>query len=94
MNKPHPHPSPDGDSAMALLGRNVGFWREARGLTLLALAARSGIAADTLRGIEQGQHDPSVDMLDRLAEALGVTHQQLLARTIIGGLSVDNAAKF
>lgn len=94
MNKPHPHASPNGDSAMALLGRNVGFWREARSLTLLALAARSGIAADTLRGIEQGQHDASVDMLDRLAEALGVTHQQLLARTIIGGLSVDNVANF
>lgn len=94
MNKPHPYPSPERENAMALLGRNVGFWREARGLTLLALAARSGIAADTLRGIEQGQHDASVDMLDRLAEALAVTHRQLLAATIIGGLSVDNAAKF
>lgn len=79
---------------MALLGRNVGFWREARSLSVLELAARSGIAADTLRGIEQGQHDASVDVLDRLAEALGVTHQQLLARTIMGGLSVDNDIKF
>ncbi len=46
--------------------------REEQGLSLRELAARSGITKTTILGIEHGRHSPTVDTLQRLADAMGV----------------------
>ena len=47
-------------------------WRERRGMTYRALAARASIALSTLYRIESGQASPTVNLLTKLAMALGV----------------------
>lgn len=47
-------------------------WRERRGMSYRVLAERAGIALSTLYRIESGKASPTVDMLAKLAEALGV----------------------
>ena len=51
-------------------GRCVTYWRQARGETLPALAARVGISKGHLWEIETGQTLPSVWLALRLAWAL------------------------
>ncbi len=46
--------------------------REARGMSMRALAARSGLSANALSMIERGKTSPSVSTLYKLADALGV----------------------
>ncbi|MCL4270337.1 MAG: helix-turn-helix domain-containing protein [Anaerolineales bacterium] len=46
--------------------------REARGISMRALAAKSGLSANALSMIERGKTSPSVSTLYKLADALGV----------------------
>ncbi|MBF0623871.1 MAG: helix-turn-helix transcriptional regulator [Magnetococcales bacterium] len=48
-------------------------WREFRGLTLQTLADRVGVSKGYLSEIENGLKDGSVRVMKRVAEALGVT---------------------
>jgi len=47
--------------------------REARGISMRTLAARSGLSANALSMIERGKTSPSVSTLYKLAGALGVS---------------------
>lgn len=47
--------------------------REARGISMRTLAARSGLSANALSMIERGKTSPSVSTLYKLAAALGVS---------------------
>jgi len=47
--------------------------REARGISMRALATRSGLSANALSMIERGKTSPSVSTLYKLADALGVS---------------------
>lgn len=53
------------------LGRQVREARERRGLSLRALAARSGVSINAISRIERGETSPTVASLRRLAAALG-----------------------
>src|SRR5690606_9929495 len=54
-------------------------WRERRGrMSGAALAARTGISQQHLSRIETGKKSPSLDQLDRIANALGVSVGELL----------------
>lgn len=64
----------------ARLAWNLRRLRGERGLSQEVLAVDSGVAAPYLSGIERGVANPTVDVLDRLAEALGVEVDTLLAR--------------
>lgn len=55
------------------------LWREHRGLTLQALADRAGCTRQMLSMIERGKTVPSVDLLARLATALGCDMDDLHA---------------
>jgi transcriptional regulator with XRE-family HTH domain len=61
------------DDLTARLARRVRALRDARGLTLDALAARSGVSRSNISLIERGESSPTAAVLDRLAAALGVT---------------------
>ncbi len=60
------------------LAWNVRQIRAARGLSQETLAVDAGVAAPYLSGIERGTVNPTVDVLDRLAGALGVEIDALL----------------
>jgi transcriptional regulator with XRE-family HTH domain len=47
--------------------------RESRGISMRALATRSGLSANALSMIERGKTSPSVSTLYKLADALGVS---------------------
>jgi len=66
-------------------GRTVKRQREAAGLSLRVLAARSGISASMISDIERGTKSPTVTTVVRLAQALGVSAASL----IDGGAEAD-----
>jgi len=47
-------------------------WRERRGYSLRALAERAAVGFSTLHKIEQERMTPTVDLLEKLARALGI----------------------
>lgn len=48
-------------------------WREQRGYSVRELAKRAGVGFVTVSRIENGHMSPTVDMLEKLAKALGIT---------------------
>ena len=65
-------------AAAQRIARRVKEVRMRLGLTASALAARSGIRRPNISRIESGRHMPSLDTLERLAEALGVPVAELV----------------
>ena len=55
---------------LAEVGPRLRRLRERRGLTLTALAAKTGISKSTLSRLESGQRKPSLELLLPLAEAI------------------------
>nr|WP_315402036.1 XRE family transcriptional regulator [uncultured Duganella sp.] len=55
-----------------LIARRVRQLRDAQGLSLDALAARSNVGRSTISLIERGESSPTAAVLDKLASALGV----------------------
>ena len=53
-------------------------WRERRLLTQAELAAKVGVTAGTVNRIERGVHRPRLSTIRKLAEALGVTPDELV----------------
>jgi transcriptional regulator with XRE-family HTH domain len=52
---------------------NVRAWREYRGFTVAELAKKSGLGAQTISGLEAGDMDLSIKVLEPLAKALSTT---------------------
>ena len=63
----------------ARVAREIRAHREARGLSLSAIAARAGLSKTILATIESGTGNPSLETLYRIARALDVTVGTLLA---------------
>lgn len=63
----------------AHLSERLGRLRAERGLTLDALAERSGVSRSMISLIERGKSSPTAAVLDRLAAGLGVTIASLFA---------------
>jgi transcriptional regulator with XRE-family HTH domain len=68
----------DPETITQAVATNVRAQRAHRGLTLDALAARSGVSRGMLVQVEQGRTNPSVSTLTRIASALGVTVARLV----------------
>ncbi|MBB5076818.1 helix-turn-helix domain-containing protein [Nonomuraea endophytica] len=68
----------DAETITAAIANNVRAQRAHRGLTLDALAARSGVSRGMLVQVEQARTNPSVSTLTRIASALGVTVARLV----------------
>jgi transcriptional regulator with XRE-family HTH domain len=65
--------------ASDIVARNLRRFREERDLSLSELSRRSGLAKQTIIAIEQGRSNPTVDTLERLADALDVSIRGLLS---------------
>lgn len=62
-----------------LVGRNLARLRREKGLTQEELQVRSGLSQQYLSGLERGRRNPTVITLYELAQALGVSHVELVA---------------
>ncbi|WP_106477428.1 helix-turn-helix domain-containing protein [Phytohalomonas tamaricis] len=73
------------------LGRRITTLRQARELSLSALAVKAGVAKSNLSNLEQGRGNPTLDTLWRLAKQLKVPFGVLIA-TEVGMASsvIDN----
>ena len=67
------------------LARACRHGRQALGLTQSAVAARVGVARSYIAGIERGQANPSLDVIIRLARALGLELDLTLRSPVIVG---------
>ncbi|WP_040787138.1 helix-turn-helix domain-containing protein [Massilia niastensis] len=63
-----------------LIARRVRDIRDARGLSLAALAERSGVSRSNISLIERGESSATATVLDKLSAALGVTVASLFER--------------
>jgi transcriptional regulator with XRE-family HTH domain len=60
------------------VGKRIRHWRTRRGLTQEELAHRSDLDYSYLNQIENGKRNPSLQAIDRIARALGVTANDLI----------------
>lgn len=79
----------DAPSQGQLFGQHVRSLRRARGLTQIALAERSNLAADTIRRLENGSFSPSLETLQKLCGGLGI-QLSTLHLTFEGAEHVDD----
>ena len=61
-----------------LVGRNVLRIRQEKGLTQERLAELSGHSQQYISGLEKGRRNPTVVSVYEIAQALGVSHLDLL----------------
>ncbi len=64
-----------------LFARNLRNFRNAKGLSQEALAHEAGVHRTYISALERSKYSVSLDMIDDLAEALGVAPQDLLKRS-------------
>ena len=69
---------------LAEVGPRLRRLRERRGVTLTALAARTGISKSTLSRLESGQRKPSLELLLPLAEAHHLPLDELVGAPRVG----------
>jgi transcriptional regulator with XRE-family HTH domain len=63
--------------ARELLSGNLIFQRARAGLSQTGLADASGLSRQTISEIERGATNPSIDVIDRIVDALGITIDKL-----------------
>jgi transcriptional regulator with XRE-family HTH domain len=73
-----PHAASAGSPVSRALGENVRRLRLERGLSVVDLAARSGIARATLTQLEGGRGNPTIETIAALAGVLGAQADSLL----------------
>src|SRR5687768_5761364 len=61
------------DAVSVNIGDRLRELREARNISMRALASKSGLSANALSMIERGRASPSVSTLYKLADALGIS---------------------
>jgi transcriptional regulator with XRE-family HTH domain len=90
-----PEPDEQPGHRSAAIGRHLRHARRERGLSLIALAQRSGVAKATLTKLEGGRANPTVDTLYALADALGIPLGDLIApdAAAAGAVRVVRAAE-
>ena len=76
--------SPAISSVLAEVGPRLKRLRIRRGVTLTALAAKTGISKSTLSRLESGQRKPSLELLLPLAEAHHVPLDELVGAPDVG----------
>lgn len=61
-----------------LVGRNFSRIRREKALTQEEIESRSGFSQQYLSGLERGKRNPTIVTLYELAQALGVSHVELV----------------
>lgn len=72
-----------------LVGQNFARLRKEKGFTQEELETRSGFSQQYLSGLERGQRNPTIITLYELAQALGVSHIELVRTDVLGWNAAD-----
>ena len=72
-----------------IVGSNVRRLRKERGLSQESLAGEAGLAMRHLGRIERGEGNPTVAVLGKLAEVLGVHPAQFYGPNHLWAVSID-----
>jgi len=67
----------------ALVGRNFARIRREKGLTQEQVEERSGFSQQYISDLEQGKRNPTIVTLFELAQAVGVSHVDLVLPDVI-----------
>ena len=78
---------------LAEVGPRLRKLRERRGLTLTALAAKTGISKSTLSRLENGERKPSLELLLPLAEAYHLPLDELVGTPRVGDPRIRSRPK-
>jgi transcriptional regulator with XRE-family HTH domain len=70
-----------------LVGRNVKRIRERKGLTQEQLAELAGFSQQYLSSLEQGRRNPTIITIYELAQALSVSHIELVQQESSGRIA-------
>ncbi len=65
-------------AVVSAIGARVRRLRRSRGLSQIVLAELAGVHYNTLKRIESGEANPSIEVLLKLADTLGVSIVQLI----------------
>ncbi len=68
----------------ALVARNLRRIRVAQGISQERLAADAAVDRAYLGGLERQEENPTVDLLDRIADALGISITELFVKPAPG----------
>jgi transcriptional regulator with XRE-family HTH domain len=68
----------------ALVARNLRRIRVAQGISQETLAADASVDRSYLGGLERREENPTVDLLDRIADALSVSITELFVQPVPG----------
>ena len=63
------------------IGKRMTELRSAKGLTRYRLTQITGVSGHHIKGIEEGTRQPTIDTLQRLVEALGLTLAEFFNET-------------
>jgi XRE family transcriptional regulator, regulator of sulfur utilization len=85
---------PAGATTASHLARNLVSLRHTRGLTQDGLARNAGVPRSTIANLESGEGNPSLSVLVKVAQALGVPIDELLAspRAMVRRWNADEVA--
>jgi transcriptional regulator with XRE-family HTH domain len=72
---------------------NIRRLRVAKGWAIDALASKAQVNASSLSRIERGRMNASIDLLDRIAHALGVSLTELLVEITVQPQPLPGGAK-
>ena len=88
-------PADDPSSISAHLARNLGSLRHSRSLTQEQLARSAAVPRSTIANLESGEGNPSLTVLVKVAGALGVPIDELLAspRALVRRWSADEVSR-
>jgi transcriptional regulator with XRE-family HTH domain len=64
-----------------LVGDNCARIRKAKGMTQEELSDRSGLSQQYLSDLERGKRNPTIVTIYHIAQALGVSHEDLVRST-------------
>jgi len=77
-------------SRAELVGYFLGRLRKISGITQKEIAEKVGIAHQTYQGYESGKHEPSIEIIIRIADIYGVTLDFITGRFIqLGNFEVE-----
>ena len=62
------------------IGRRIHLWRKCFKLTQSQVETRAGLSHNTLSRIENGLNEPHLDTVNNIAEAMGISQEQLMLR--------------
>ena len=75
-----------------MLHEQIRRLRTARGITQVELAHRLGVSKQSVSNWESNNIQPSIELLEKIADLFGVTTDHLLGRETMGQLTCSHLA--